>query len=277
MEEHERPERPDMPEIEDLIARRGVGDMLASERRRQGKSVADIADATRVRGRLIQALENGEWGTLPSPAYVKGYIQNYATALGLSAEPFLEAYRSEDPRPKDGSPEPHPSLGEPILPRREQAHAIPNRMLLVLLSVVAVIALIWITLSLAGGGDAEPAPLPPEPGDEAPVSEPATEAVPGVTAEDLEAVDTPEATAGAAYELTVSVAQGDASWLRVTVDGERVYEGTLGGGESRSWQVSDLATVRIGRPSVVSITRDGEPVEIPSSTELPTVEIPADD
>jgi cytoskeletal protein RodZ len=272
-ETDETPERPDIPEF---MSSRTVGDMLAAERRRQGKSLADIAESTMIRLRMLQALEEGAFDTLPNPAYVKGYIQNYATQLGLSPEPFLEAYRHEAPRTPD-VPSDATALGDPILPKRDQAHAIPGRLLVGVVAVVAFIAVVWIALSLAGGGDAEPDPLPPTVEDEAPVSEPATDATPGVSEPETPEPSAEPTQAARPFEMTVAVASGDASWFRVTVDGEKAYEGIIDGGGSRTWTVGDLASVRIGRPSVVTITRDGEPVAIPSSGELPTIELVADE
>lgn len=274
-EPDETPERPDIP---DFVITRTVGDMLAAERRRQGKSLGDIAAATRIRMRMLEALEEGAWETLPSSAYVKGYIQNYATALNLSAEPFLEAYRQEAPPDFADVTEPSPAMGGPIVPRRDQAHAIPPRLLLGVVAFFAVIGLIWLTLSLAGGSDTEPDPLPPVVEDQGQQSDPATNTPPGVTGNDS-STETPaeEPPAVEPFELVVSVAAGDVSWLRITVDGVTEYEGMLQGGDSRTYEVAELASVRIGRPSVVTITRDGEAVEIPSSSELPTVELSADD
>lgn len=268
----ERPERPDLP---DFSKPRRVGEMLAAERRRQGKSVGDVAEATRIRGKLVEALEAGEYDHLPSPAYVRGYIQNYATALGLSAEPFLEAYRQET-RAKSATQQRSGALGEPILPHRDQAHAIPGRVLVAVVALVVVVGVIWATLSLVGGGDETPAPLPPVDETTSQV-ETATGAAPGVTTEETDAQAAEASATVTPFELVVTVDDTDASWLRITVDGEKVYEGTLPGGESRTYEVTDLASIRIGRPSVVTITRDGQPVEIPNTGELPTVELAADE
>ncbi len=60
-----------------------LGETLANERRRQGKTLSDVEAATRIRGRLIESLEHGDYDALPSPAYVKGYIQSYASYLEL--------------------------------------------------------------------------------------------------------------------------------------------------------------------------------------------------
>ena len=274
MEENDAPERPDIP---DFIVSRTVGDMLAAERRRQGKTLADIAEKTCIRLRLLEALEEGAYGQLPNPAYVRGYIQNYAAALDMSAEPFLEAYRSEEPASKDTAPEPHPSLGEPILPRRDQAHAIPTRLLVGVVAVIAAIILVWVTLSIVGGPEVEPDPLPPSVEDTQTSSDEPTEAVPGITdADTLSEAPVVEEEPPGPFEITVAVAIDDVSWLRVIVDDQNVFEDILGSGESRTWDVIEAASVRIGRPSAVSITKDGQPVLIPSDTDLPTVEITAD-
>jgi cytoskeletal protein RodZ len=269
---------PERPEIADYIPTRTVGDMLAAERRRQGKSLGDIAEVTCIRLRMLEALENASWEQLPSPAYVKGYIQNYATALGLSAEPFLEAYRHDAPL-YESQPEASAALGDPILPSADEAHAIPIRAIFGLVAVLALIGVVWLVLGLVSGPADEPAPLPPAIEDDVP-SDDATTSVPGMTDAQLEET-TPETasaeTPAQPFVLGIAIQDDDASWIRVTVDGERVYEGTLDGGESRSWDVAEIASVRIGRPSVVSVTRDGEPVEIPSGAELPTIELSADD
>ena len=72
-----------------------VGEILAAERRRQGKSLADVVDGTKIRGRLLDALEKGRYDDLAHPAYVKGYIQSYARYLEIPATPLLEQFKME--------------------------------------------------------------------------------------------------------------------------------------------------------------------------------------
>ncbi|GAB4274184.1 MAG: hypothetical protein Kow0056_02180 [Coriobacteriia bacterium] len=267
------PERPDIPVF---TAPRTVGEMLAAERRRQGLSLTDISEATNIRVRMLEALEDDRHDQLPSPAYVKGYIQNYAQVLGISSESLLEAYR-RDQREHGADLARTAELAHSIVPKREQQHAIPPRLLATVIAIAAVIGIVWLVLTLAGGGSEEPAPLPP-PAQEAPAAQGETTQTPGVTdAPQPEEEAEPAQPQPTPFEMTITVEDDDASWLRVIVDGEKVYEGTLSGGESRTWEVSDLASVRIGRPSVVTITRDGQPVPIPTTGELPTVELAADE
>jgi hypothetical protein len=71
-------------------------------------------------------------------------------------------------------------------------------------------------------------------------------------------------TPGTAFVLRVTVADGMASWLRVTVDGLKAYEGTLAGGTYKEWTVTQNAEVRIGKATAVTVTRDGQPVQAKS-------------
>ena len=45
-----------------------VGEILSAERRRQGKSLTDAVEGTKIRSRLHDALENGRYDELTSPA-----------------------------------------------------------------------------------------------------------------------------------------------------------------------------------------------------------------
>jgi hypothetical protein len=63
----------------------------------------------------------------------------------------------------------------------------------------------------------------------------------------------------------VKVAQNGASSLKATVDSATAYNGTLTAGQSRSFHVSGSATLRIGQPSQVTVTRDGKKVKLPRS------------
>jgi hypothetical protein len=58
------------------------------------------------------------------------------------------------------------------------------------------------------------------------------------------------------FELAVEPAAGSGPWVRVTVDGENVYEGTLA--EKNTWQVTADCVVLTAQPDNVKVTRNGE-------------------
>jgi hypothetical protein len=52
--------------------------------------------------------------------------------------------------------------------------------------------------------------------------------------------------------------------VKVVVDGLEGFNGTLQGGDSREFLVTDRAEVTVGKPEAVVVTRDGEEVTLPS-------------
>jgi cytoskeleton protein RodZ len=67
-----------------------LGATLASERERQGLSRADVAHRLHMSPWQIEALETGDYGRLPKGTFLRGFVRNYAKALGLAPEPLLE-------------------------------------------------------------------------------------------------------------------------------------------------------------------------------------------
>jgi hypothetical protein len=68
------------------------------------------------------------------------------------------------------------------------------------------------------------------------------------------------------FTLKVAVASSGASAVKVTVDGLSAYSGTLTSGQSKEFQVTDTAIIKITKPSQVTVYRDGKKVAMPSGT-----------
>lgn len=236
-----------------------VGDTLSTERRRQGKSVADVVEATKIRTRMIDALEHGDWSSLPSPAYVKGYIQSYARYLEIPAEPLLEQYRAETARLERGGASARGSEryladipAEQIVPERHEQHAIPQQLWIAVAVVLVAVALVVYGIAQLFRTDSA-TPLP-KAGETSGTLEPAGADEPTTT------VTTPEQTGD--FKLRITVRPGMASWVHVTLDGLEAYQGTLNGGESREWLVTVRAVVEVSKPSAVTVTRGGQVVKL---------------
>ncbi|WP_051240687.1 helix-turn-helix domain-containing protein [Tepidiphilus margaritifer] len=69
---------------------RAVGVQLAHARMQQGRTVAEMAQQLKLLPRQLEALEEGRFEDLPGPVFVRGFVRNYARALGLDPEPLLE-------------------------------------------------------------------------------------------------------------------------------------------------------------------------------------------
>jgi cytoskeleton protein RodZ len=60
-----------------------VGEQLRGAREKCGMSLADLAQTLKLGIRQIEALENGDWNVLPGPTFIRGFVRNYARAIGI--------------------------------------------------------------------------------------------------------------------------------------------------------------------------------------------------
>lgn len=72
-----------------------VGELLKSSRIAQNITLSQVEQATKIRVSFLKNLEEGDYQLLPSSAYARGFIKNYAEFLGLSVEPLLARLRRE--------------------------------------------------------------------------------------------------------------------------------------------------------------------------------------
>ncbi len=75
----------------------GFGEMLRQEREKKGLSLDQVASVTKLRVRIVEALENEMWEDLPHPVFVKGFIKGYAGILDLDAKELLLHYERVAP------------------------------------------------------------------------------------------------------------------------------------------------------------------------------------
>jgi transcriptional regulator with XRE-family HTH domain len=74
-----------------------IGQALKAAREARGLSLAELAEATRVRAGYLAAIEAMRLESLPSRPFVVGYIRAYAQALGLDPEAAVERFKAEEP------------------------------------------------------------------------------------------------------------------------------------------------------------------------------------
>ena len=72
-----------------------LGDLLHQTREAKGLSLAQVEETTRIRCRILEALEQGAYDQLPAPVFVKGFLRNYAVLLGLNPEEIIQKYKEE--------------------------------------------------------------------------------------------------------------------------------------------------------------------------------------
>lgn len=77
---------------------RTVGEQLRAARERQALELLTVARALRIPLKTLDALERGDFSSLPADVYVRGFLKQYATVLGLDPVPLLRAAALERAR-----------------------------------------------------------------------------------------------------------------------------------------------------------------------------------
>jgi transcriptional regulator with XRE-family HTH domain len=105
-----------------------LGQELREEREARHISIAEIASATKIVTRYLEALEADHLKIMPGEFFIKGIIRNYARAIGLDGEIVLAKYKAAgligEPEPKRhllSRSEPALSGGEARKPAAEPA------------------------------------------------------------------------------------------------------------------------------------------------------------
>lgn len=91
-----------MEAIADNAQPQSPGRALATERERQGLGPADIAQRLHMSVSQVEALEADDYSRLPRGPFLRGFVRNYAKALGMPADDLLA--RLAQGRPTDPVP-----------------------------------------------------------------------------------------------------------------------------------------------------------------------------
>ncbi|MDY7000331.1 MAG: DUF4115 domain-containing protein [Thermodesulfobacteriota bacterium] len=136
-----------------------LGEILRQERERQGLTLAEVAQKTKISRRSIEALEKGLEDELPHPVYAKGFVKNYARLLGLDADKLGNVMSGEYGVEEDDFGEDPIKAQQISLPVKtigtfRRKLGLPS-VLIVLLVLLAAVGLLWF---LSGPSEHETAP-----------------------------------------------------------------------------------------------------------------------
>jgi cytoskeletal protein RodZ len=130
-----------------------VGKKLHQARTRKKLSLQQVEEATKIRGRYLQAIEDDEWDQLPGETYARAFVRTYGRFLGLDGERLAEEQRRSRgaARPGERLPRVDPRP-RPVAPRRRgRGRKVSPRVLAVAVTALVVAALLVVGLSTGGG------------------------------------------------------------------------------------------------------------------------------
>ncbi|MGQ9680956.1 MAG: RodZ domain-containing protein [Anaerolineae bacterium] len=244
-----------------------VGERLRQARQAKGMSLEQAEEITRIRMRFLQALEDEDYGQIPGQVFVRGFLRSYARTLGLDPDEVLAAAGLAPTGPvlqPVRQPRPEQVLDEPLLPPSNR-----HGLLAVVLGTMVVVGLALAAVSLYRylEPQREPPPLPsvevetvaystPRP-TETPTDHPS--ATPTATVTSIEtALPASRETAVPGQGAMLRVEAVQAAWLRVLVDGQLVYEGTLSAGQAMEWAGQQRVTLRCGNAGGIRAWFNGQ-------------------
>lgn len=211
------------------------GETLRRERELRGVSLREIADATKISVRFLQALEQDRLEILPGGMFRRAFVREYARFLGLDAERLVaEFVYAHSPEGVEAAVQREGRAG---------SHAGPHTGAWVL----AVFAI--VLLPLLGSkvwrehGRTNPAPVP------TPVQVERVYATPAPQAPDELPRD------GIALTLSAK----ERCWVAVRADGRTVLDRVLAEGESETVQAQGEIVLSVGNAGGISFRVDDRP------------------
>ncbi len=72
-----------------------IGQILQEERQRQGLTLKQMSELSKIKLSYLQALEKNEFRQLPPSTFVKGFIRAYARILDFDVKPLLALLRRD--------------------------------------------------------------------------------------------------------------------------------------------------------------------------------------
>jgi len=251
-----------------------MGAYLRAARRRRRVSIDRAAEQTRIRADFLMRMESDEFDFL-APAYVRGFLKNYARFLRVDPDPLLDEF---DDRWGGGRFD----TGQLVTIDRRNKQTVPRERRRMSNWTIAAIAaglllVLFAVVGLIVG--------PEDPDDVAAVAEldetprrgktRSPSASPTPTPTPSPAEDPAEALFADGLEVEVVAATSDC-WIDVTADGTNVFTGTLDEGDSEVFSAEQEMSLVLGFPEGVELIVNGQNVGSPGGVDPVTVQLPDD-
>ena len=250
----------------------GLGDKLRRQRLARGIELSEIVSETRISSRYLKALETGDSKVLPGSLFAKNFARQYARFVGLDEREIEEDLQQAFPQ-EDVLPDPS-AVGKIIVdPLPEAVGAIPigpqvYRPALLLVLVLAGCSAMYMGFQKWQAQVAERAYTP------APtvrVPEPAAPAVPPAVTASMGEIEPSTPPSGSSSTIELAVPPGregggmavrivafKETWLSITVNGRKVFSGTLQPNEARAMSGVEAAKMVIGDAGGIDVNIDGK-------------------
>lgn len=220
---------------------RSLGRILHEQREKQGLSLDELVQQTRISRKSLEALENDNPAAIGSTFYFRSFAKQIARALNLDTPEWQEALSNaaavSAPPPAPVAKSYTPSVA-PLRPQRESAW----RSASYVASFVVLLIVCSGLYAILDRFDVSDAPS-------------LQEAASVSAAESQPVVHRPDASGDA---ILLKIAAVEKTWLSVDTDGKHIYSGLLDAADTKELEGRVTARIRTGNAGGLTVTFNGK-------------------
>ena len=231
-----------------------IGPILRAARLKRGQSLEAVAQQTRISKRFLEALENDRFEQFPAIVYLRGFLKGYCEHLDVN---FDEVWAMINPAPADpalpnaadaatSAPQAKPAAAVHApahghsQPTHAAAHGSSNpgagaAPAIILAVILALALVVWLFKDQSHE--------PSQPAQVTPVA--------------LQPI-------ARQIEPKLSIHIKDDAWLRVSVDGQVVFEGRAPRSAVQEWKPVKFVDIRTTEPAALELALNGQPIPLGS-------------
>ncbi|WP_028595514.1 helix-turn-helix domain-containing protein [Paenibacillus assamensis] len=282
-----------------------LGQMLKKARLEKGLSLDDVQEATKIRRRYLEAIEEGDYKVLPGSFYVRAFVKTYAETVGLNPDEILQYYRNTMPVEEQEQPV-EPMIRNKRKVQHSEGFGKWATTLLMWSFVILILVILYIVANQASKGDESKnidntnvtdefkkpeentgdaengsggATEPTPPTEQEPVTEPEQSQEPLIVQESSTSrMNTYVVAAPSEQPLKVEIkGVGGDSWLGVTErdeNGKKLFWNTLENGKSEVVDMTEQGVnIRTGRADLIEIIVNGQVLDDGDKTSSKTIRV----
>ncbi|MBO8137024.1 MAG: helix-turn-helix domain-containing protein [Desulfotomaculum sp.] len=231
-----------------------IGETLKKARMAKGYTYQEIEEATKIRSRYLEAMEEENFNLLPGRVYVLAFLRNYAKYLGLDDEELVSQYKVQY-----GEKEVIKELpGSKNVEKEVNGKPRYKNYLLALLVVGIMIAVFAVfNGKFNGKGDIGRPDSVQEPGVVENIKDNQQKPPAGHNNENGISSPVPGEVENNNVELVLNIVD-DKCWMKVDVDGKTKFTGVAKAGESKKFVGQESVYVKLGNAGVVEVLYNGK-------------------